>query len=563
MHNNYAPIVLFVYNRPDHTEKTLNALSKNRLAFESTLIIYCDGPKPSTSKEDVDAIELVKKVVRSFNWPGVKRIICREVNFGLAKSIMNGVSEVLDEFGKVIVLEDDIVTSDGFLEYMNAALNLYESSDKVMHISGYWFPTKNFKNLPETFFYQVPSCWGWGTWSRAWSSLILDPGSILKSLEENNSLDDFEIGGNSGFLDQLERNANGTVETWAILWYGSVYLNNGLCLHPSYSLVNNIGHDESGTNSKTNSSFSWSELSSKQKIVVQEFMLNPKAKREMQIFYSKESRVKRALKYLWNLSLSKIYSTIKPRIGTNEISHYPKWETIKSGYGKGIKLFLDIPAFSGWHSMIMGDYDAFMFEELVDERPKVIFDIGSHFGYNAMIFSEIFKDSRVLAFEPNPHNYELLIKNVEENRMHNIDCYPVAVGDTEGRIVMKISDDVAGSQSTGSHIEGIQTPLSESHYSTFIRQEVDQTTLDSFSKSNSTVPDIIKIDVEGFEAFVLRGAVDILRNHHPILLIEVHSVFAMYECSHFLTQLGYQIMILDKENMTASRCFISCRYSLE
>ena len=168
-----APVVLFVYNRPGHTIQTLEALSQNRNAYKSTLYIFSDGPKADANVEEHTRIEQVRQVIRLKQW--CKEVIIRESddNIGLADSIVNGVTEVVTKHNKVIVLEDDVITSTGFLEFMNDALDLYEEEEKVMHISGYMYPHE--KDLPETFFFNVPyPGGGWATWYRAWKNFQND-----------------------------------------------------------------------------------------------------------------------------------------------------------------------------------------------------------------------------------------------------------------------------------------------------------------------------------------------------------------------------------------------------
>ena len=247
--NNFAPIVLFVYSRPLHAEKTLNALIQNELASESVLYIYCDGPKENSSIEERKNINNLRLLVRSKQWCGEVKIIESEKNKGLANSIIDGVTEVSSKYGKVIVLEDDIVTSKGFLKYMNQALIIYEDDERVMHVSGYIYPVKG-KKLPETFFYNVNSCWGWGTWNRAWILFYKDSIKVKEALlaKDNFSQDNFNKGQGRAFWKQIEDNISGKINTWAVYWHSILFLNDGFSLHPHKSLVRNIGMDNSGDN---------------------------------------------------------------------------------------------------------------------------------------------------------------------------------------------------------------------------------------------------------------------------------------------------------------------------
>ena len=237
-----APIVLFVYNRLSHTQKTVEALQKNTLAELSTLIIYSDGPKNSEDKKNIEEIRIYLKTIIGFK---KIQIIEKENNEGLAKSIIDGVTETINKYGKIIVLEDDIVTSPGFIKYMNDALDLYENEPLVMHISGYMYPLAKNK-LPETFFYQAASCWGWGTWKSAWNLLETNAEVLYKKLQEKKLMDTFNINTIHGFEQQLLDNISGKLHTWFIKWHATVVLNRGYCLYPKLSMVQNIGFDNTG-----------------------------------------------------------------------------------------------------------------------------------------------------------------------------------------------------------------------------------------------------------------------------------------------------------------------------
>lgn len=237
-----AHIVLFVFNRPWHTEQCLESLSKCEGAAESELFVFSDGPKRS---EDKEAVEKVRELVKSRNWCKEVHITEREENTGLANSIISGVTEIANRYGRVIVLEDDLVLSPQFLNYINDALETYKDEERVMHISGFMFPVK--AELPETFFFRGTSCWGWGTWKRAWDRFEPDTNKLLAEFDKNRvKRRRFDIEGSIDYYTMLRAQARGTIDSWAIRWYASVFLNDGLCLHPGRSLVNNMGHDSMG-----------------------------------------------------------------------------------------------------------------------------------------------------------------------------------------------------------------------------------------------------------------------------------------------------------------------------
>lgn len=238
-----APIVLFVYNRPLHTRQTVEALKKNELASESDLIIYSDGPK---TDQDVSKVSEVREYLRQITGFRSIRIHENNKNYGLANSVILGVSDTVNEYGKVIVLEDDLVTSPFFLRYMNTALERYDDEKKVMQISGYMFPVEFDSDL-KAFFLSFTSSWGWATWKRAWSHFDPDAAGYQLLRENDDLKKTFDLGGAYPYFRMLESQLRGEIDSWAIRWYLSVFVNNGLVLYPLKTLVLNNGFDGSGT----------------------------------------------------------------------------------------------------------------------------------------------------------------------------------------------------------------------------------------------------------------------------------------------------------------------------
>lgn len=250
MLTNLAPIILFVFARPEHTKRTLDALAANRLAAQSDLFVYADAAR---NQNEVERVHAVRSLIYATSGFRSVTIIERETNYGLARNIVEGVTDVCNRYGRAIVLEDDLVTSPYFIEYMNNALEKYADEASVMHISGYIFPI-DAKGLPQTFFLRTTSCWGWATWKRAWELFDKKPGDLRQRFTPNLKYA-FNFENATNFWDQVELNLSGKIDTWAIFWYASVFLNNGLCLHPSQSLVQNIGHDGSGVHCGTTNQY--------------------------------------------------------------------------------------------------------------------------------------------------------------------------------------------------------------------------------------------------------------------------------------------------------------------
>lgn len=244
-----APIVFFAYNRPGHTRLVLESLRNNRLADRSKLFIYLDGPKPDATQETLSVIAEVKKVVRAKQWCKEVNIIEATENKGLIQSIAEGVTRMVNEFGRVIAMEDDVLLSPGFLTYMNDALDLYENNPKVMHIAAYRRPEfGQVEVIESTYFFYHTTTWGWATWKRAWDHFKLDPLAVHEAVKKKGNINRLNMDGTFEFFWGLKAVAKGKLRSWNAIWHSTVFLNDGMCLYPQKSLVSNIGHDGSGTN---------------------------------------------------------------------------------------------------------------------------------------------------------------------------------------------------------------------------------------------------------------------------------------------------------------------------
>lgn len=240
---NYAPVILFVYARPVHTKRVLDALKVNDLAIKTNLVIFSDAAK---SDNDKQAVAEVRKVISQIDGFKTIKIIERKENYGLAKSIINGVSSVMECYGKAIILEDDIEASPYFLTFMNLALDKYKDNKNVWHISGWNYPIDK-TGIGDAFFWRVMNCWGWATWQDRWQYYQKDPQQLLNKWHKE-EISRFNIDNTYNFWWQVVANAKGELNTWAIFWYATIFTNKGYCLNPTESFVNNIGIDGSGEN---------------------------------------------------------------------------------------------------------------------------------------------------------------------------------------------------------------------------------------------------------------------------------------------------------------------------
>lgn len=232
MVNKYAPIVMFTYCRLANTRETVEYLLKNEEAKDSDLIIYSDAPKNERAEEGV---KNTRKFIHSISGFKSVKIIEREKNMGLANSIVDGVTSVVNQYGRVIVLEDDLSVSPYFLKYMNESLDRYEDRTDIASIHGYIYPVK--KKMPEALLIKGADCWGWATWKRAWDVFCFDAKSLYQQIVESHREKEFDFNYSYPYMDMLKRQIDGSAGSWAICWYASAFLKDMYTLYPGQSLV--------------------------------------------------------------------------------------------------------------------------------------------------------------------------------------------------------------------------------------------------------------------------------------------------------------------------------------
>lgn len=287
MKKKYAPILLFTYNRIVHTKKVIESLQKNYEANYSDLIIYSDGYKNNEEKFQINELRNYLQTIKGFN---TVTIIHREKNYGLAKNIITGINEVINKYDKVIVMEDDIVVSNQYLNYMNSALDYYEKNEAVWHICGWSYPISN-EFLGDTYFSRVMNCWGWATWKDRWKSFRKEPERIIKNWTKE-KIKEFDLNGSGIFWSQVDANIKSKLDTWAIFWYASIFENGGLCLYPTISYVENIGHDGTGTNCTLKNNLEKLSLSNKKNLIFESQVVESKiAKSRIKKYYKNEKNI--------------------------------------------------------------------------------------------------------------------------------------------------------------------------------------------------------------------------------------------------------------------------------
>jgi hypothetical protein len=246
-----TPVALFTYNRPDHTGRLLDSLSRCHRLDEIQLTIYCDGAK---SEADRASVEASRTLVQSRAALFKAELVERPEHLGLAKSIVAGVSDLCRAYGRVIVVEDDLVLSPDFIDYMLQALDRYQDAPQVYQVSGFMFPI----DLPATtdaIFLPLTTTWGWATWARAWQRFEWQPTGILDALDDPAVQRQFDLKGTYPYTAMLRDRLAGRNDSWGILWWWTVFQKRGIVLYPKESLVVNEGFDGSGVHcgNRTNS----------------------------------------------------------------------------------------------------------------------------------------------------------------------------------------------------------------------------------------------------------------------------------------------------------------------
>jgi hypothetical protein len=237
-----APVALFVYNRPHHARRLLESLAANPEARESRLVVFADGP---ATDADADAVRAARAVVREREWCGGVELVESETNRGLAASIIGGVTRLVEEAGRVIVLEDDLVLSPFFLGYMNRALARYENEPRVMQVAGYMFPLA-LRRDDDAVFLRHTTSWGWGTWRHAWREFDPEVPDAAELETDPALAHRFNFGGAFPYATLLRDWRAGRIDSWSIRWHWAVFRREGLGLFPVRSLVRNAGFDGSG-----------------------------------------------------------------------------------------------------------------------------------------------------------------------------------------------------------------------------------------------------------------------------------------------------------------------------
>lgn len=240
-----APIIIFTYNRLNTLELVIKYLQRNILANKTDLFIFSDNAKKD---KDIESVNKVRSFLHTIEGFKSLTIIERKENYGLAKNIIEGVTDIIDKYEKVIVLEDDLITSRNFLSYMNQALDFYEDDERIFAISGYTGNLPSLKNLEdEGYLSYRPSSWGWATWKKEWIKNDWKVKDFDAFIQNKDAIKTFNRGG-IDMTRMLKHCIEGKNHSWAIRWSYTMYKLDKYCFYPKISKIQNVGFGEEATN---------------------------------------------------------------------------------------------------------------------------------------------------------------------------------------------------------------------------------------------------------------------------------------------------------------------------
>lgn len=545
-----APIAIFCYNRPDHLKRLIKSLTNCPELADSEVRIYQDGPANQT-KNLLSKHGEVRKYIDDLNIGKDLQVYISNSNKGLAQSIRVGIDDVLTNFNKVIVLEDDLEVSPGFLKYMNEALRTYQNEESVMHISGYMFPINTNR---ETFFLNYTSCWGWATWKRAWLNLEWDCLYLYKALIQKKKWEHFTLNNKNGNEAQLIDNIHGKINTWAIRWQGTIEINDGFCLHPGRSLVQNHGFDGSGIHcGKDNVKYFHESLAESIKVEEIPIAENTQLLSQLEEFYSENPKLTTNLKTnptlnrLVDLSPRKVLKKLKPRQNPDydpeALSGIPRFTNFTIQARNYTIQGCDKASFkSMWNEIFK--------KEIYEFNPKhdnpVILDIGANIGLSALYFSETYPTGRIYAYEADPEIFDLLTKNINNNGIGNVSCVNSAIWKTDGTI----SFHNTGADSGFLNMDGDNANTIS----------VKALSLETLLNSHSDDIDLLKMDIEGAEIKTILSYPEGLKKIDH-LFVEYHSFENQEQALDLLlsvlTKTGFRYKIFNVHDVMPKSPFIN------
>ncbi len=507
-----APIALFTYNRPWHTEKVLEALMLNNLADKSNLYIFCDGPKKDVTTEELKKIDEVRLVVRKKNWCKKVQIIEKNDNIGLSQSVINGVSEIVKKHGKIVVLEDDIVTSKHFLQYMNDGLEMYKNEEKVYGVSGYSFPSSKKINK-KTFFLPIMSSWGYGTWIDKWSKINFNGSELLNIVEKsgfNNQINFGRLNYYQMLLDQV----SGKIDSWAVRFYVSMFLDKGVFLYPNTSLLQNIGLDGSGVHSKKGDSKIYNDSFQRNvsiKVVEKDVRLNPKIIESIKSggLNMQDEWKKKTKNRLKKIVAPELIQLVKRKSKFYKNKEEQKFINLPRYIKSEVKLLgknITVPDNASYLFMRKEIFDDHIYKFQTSKKDPYIIDAGANIGLATIYLKLLYPSSKIVAFEPDSNIFKILENNIKVFNLKGVDLIKKGLWNEDTTLTFQPEG------ADGGLIQDLDKGTSSS-------ENIEVVSLKPYL--NQTV-NFLKLDIEGAETKVLKDIEPKLSNVDKIF-VEYHS----------------------------------------
>jgi FkbM family methyltransferase len=530
----FSPIALFAYNRPSHTKKALDAIALNLEAKESELFIFCDGPKSNANLDIINRINRVVEIAQAENRFKQVNVFVKDENFGLSKSIILGVSQIVEQYGKVIVLEDDIVVGNYFLKFINKGLELYDGEKEVYGVTGYGFPSSK-KISDTTYFLPIMSSWGYATWADRWKKINFNGAELLRIVKEKGLQLELDFG-YLNYSQMLKDQVQGKNDSWAIRFYVSMFLEKGVFLFPNKSLLKNIGLDGSGVHClNSNNSEKQDSYSSKMDI---EIVKKPVCIKNRNIKIIKRGNLKNS-QILMNTLKKKIRKTIAPEViqlikrkinfkqnkeleRLKRMPRYIKTNTIL--FGKKI----EVPDSASYTFMYKEIFEENIYKFKTKNSKPYIIDGGANIGLSTIYFKLLFPESNIVSFEPDLKIFNYLKVNIEAFGFKNIDLLNKGIWKENTKLLFN-SEGADG---------GLISEIAKDKESSEFVQVV------SLNPFLEQPVDFLKLDIEGAETIVLKDIANNLKNVERIF-VEYHSMVGqpqtLNEVIEILTKANFRL----------------------
>lgn len=318
-YNKLAPIVIFVYKRADHTLNLLESLTECPLASDSDVYIYADGAKKPEDEADVAA---VRNLIHEERWTQVFNsltIIESSANRGLANSIIGGATDVINRYGKVLVLEDDLIVEPQYIAYMNQALDAFGNDNSKYAVVGWTYPVNALKGYKkDAWVHYRPCSWGWGTWKDRWDKVVWnhEDAKFEEKLSDSAWCDKFKRAGND-LAPMLRRQLDGKIDSWAIRWTAAATDLDLMTVFPTVPVITNDGRDGSGTHAHAVDNDSRAKVNNISHRSCDDIMVNGKLLYD----FSGISINKKIIRQAWNYDSDTIYKKIKRNLRKIFVEH--------------------------------------------------------------------------------------------------------------------------------------------------------------------------------------------------------------------------------------------------